>query len=78
MATFRNLDAGIVAMFFSGRRSFRCRLAKLALQVLSHTVRRLIRNRENAKEGKEELATPERERLTVGDLLDANLTRAKE
>lgn len=41
-------------------------------------LRRLTRNRANAKAGKEALVTPKRERVTVGDHLDANLARARE
>ncbi len=41
-------------------------------------LKRLTRNRENAKEGKEALVTPKAEKVTVGDLLDANLVRAEE
>jgi len=41
-------------------------------------LKRLVRNRDNAKEGKEVLVTPRRERVTVGDVLDANLARARE
>lgn len=41
-------------------------------------LKRLTRNRENAKEGKEALITPKAERVTVADLLDANLRRARE
>jgi len=40
-------------------------------------LKRLTRNRDNAKEGKEPLMTPKAERVTVGDLLDANLRRAE-
>jgi integrase len=39
-------------------------------------LKRLLRNRENAREGKEVLITPKTERVTVGELLDANLRRA--
>jgi integrase len=41
-------------------------------------LKRLLRNRENAREGKEALITPKTERITVGELLDANLRRATE
>lgn len=41
-------------------------------------LRRLTRNRENAREGKEPLITPRFERITVGELLDANLRHAQE
>jgi integrase len=41
-------------------------------------LRRLTRNRDNAKEGLETLRTPKTERVTVGDLLDANLCRAEQ
>jgi integrase len=41
-------------------------------------LRRLTRNRENAREGKEPLVTPKTERVTIGELLDANLHRAEE
>jgi hypothetical protein len=43
-----------------------------------HELKRLLRNRENAREGKETLITPKLERVTVRELLEANLTRAKE
>lgn len=39
-------------------------------------LKRLTRNRDNAREGKEPLMTPKAERVTIGDLLDANLRRA--
>lgn len=41
-------------------------------------LKRLLRNRENAREGKEALITPKTERVTVGELLDANIRRATE
>lgn len=41
-------------------------------------LKRLTRNRENAREGKEALITPKTERVTVADLLNANLRRARE
>ncbi|MDQ5871811.1 MAG: tyrosine-type recombinase/integrase [Acidobacteriota bacterium] len=41
-------------------------------------LRRLTRNRENAREGKEALVTPKTERVTVSDLLNANLRRLAE
>lgn len=40
-------------------------------------LKRLTRNRENAREGKETLITPKLERVTVGELLDTNLRRAE-
>jgi integrase len=40
-------------------------------------LKRLTRNRDNAKEGKEPFIAPKAERLTVGDLLDANLRRSE-
>lgn len=40
-------------------------------------LKRLTRNKANAAEGKEPLITPKAERVTVGDLLDANLRRAE-
>lgn len=40
-------------------------------------LKRLTRNRANAREGKEPLITPKAERVTVGELLDANLARAR-
>ncbi len=41
-------------------------------------LKRLTRNRENAREGKEPLITPKTERVTISDLLDANLRRSRE
>jgi len=41
-------------------------------------LKRLTRNRENANEGLDTLKVPKTERVTVGDLLDANLRRAEE
>lgn len=41
-------------------------------------LKRLTRNRENAREGKEPLITPKAERVTVGELLDASLRRSEE
>jgi hypothetical protein len=40
-------------------------------------LKRLTRNRDDAREGKEPLMTPKAERVTVADLLDANLRRAE-
>lgn len=40
-------------------------------------LKRLTRNRENAREGKETLITPKLERVTVSELLDANLKRVE-
>jgi integrase len=40
-------------------------------------LKRLTRNRENAREGKERLITPKTERVTVSEILDANLKRAE-
>jgi hypothetical protein len=48
------------------------------LEDAKQELRRLTRNRENAREGKEPLATPKTERVTIGELLDANLRRAEE
>jgi integrase len=41
-------------------------------------LKRLRRNRDNASEGKEALITPKAEKVTVGELLDANLRSAEE
>jgi integrase len=48
------------------------------LKKAKQELRRLTRNRENAREGKEPLITPKVERITVGELLDANLRHARE
>jgi integrase len=40
-------------------------------------LRRRIRNRENSREGKEILVTPKLERVTVSEILDADLERAR-
>jgi integrase len=41
-------------------------------------LKRLLRNRENAKEGKEPLITPKAERITIAELLDANMKDVRE
>lgn len=48
------------------------------VEAAKRDLRRFTRNRENAREGKEPLIVPRTERLTVGDLLDANVVRAEE
>ncbi len=48
------------------------------LEDAKRELKRLTRNRENAREGKEALITPKLERVTVAELLDANLRRATE
>jgi integrase len=49
-----------------------------SLSKAKEELKRLTRNRDNAKEGKEPLITPKVERVTVSDLLDANLRRVRE
>ncbi len=46
-------------------------------ELAKRRLKRWTRNRDNAKEGKEPLITPKAEKVTVGELLDANLARAR-
>jgi len=48
------------------------------LEAAKKELRRLLRNRENAKAGLEPLIAPKTERVTVGELLDANERRMEE
>ena len=76
--TGQKVSRNLYLAYWAGRKEQLLSAKTDDLDDAKRELKRLTRNRENAREGKETLITPKLERVTVGELLDANLRRAQE
>jgi integrase len=75
--TGKKISASLYVSYFAGGKEVVLSAKTADLDDAKQELKRRIRNRENSREGKEILVTPKLERVTVGEILDADLERAR-
>jgi integrase len=75
--TGKKISAKLYVSYFAGGKEVVLSTKTADLDDAKRELKRRIRNRANSREGKEILVTPKLERVTVGEILQADLERAK-
>jgi integrase len=75
--TGKKISASLYMSYFAGGKEVVLSVKTADLDDAKRELKRRVRNRENSREGKEILVTPKLERVTVGEILDDDLERAK-